>query len=251
MSSIAFPATEWQKGTGEDVILGTENISDIDKISFENISDPLDRLLSNYRQGCALAYATAATITVQSGEITCSNAAGTIRRMRQNTSNTTVSWSDIDTGAEATSTTYYIYAVSDADAVTFTCKISTSSTTPTGVTYYKKLGSFYNDSSGNITQISNDGFYSNLGAWTSKSAGVAYQASTDGFVTAYRTTDGRVRGYTDSSSSPTTLRIQNASTSEEEGICFPVLKGDYYKVRDYDSSGTEQSTATVFWTPLD
>ena len=70
--------------------------------------------------------------------------------MRQNTANTTVTWADIDTGAEAASTTYYVYAVADADATTATFMVSANSSTPTGATYYKKIGSFYNDSSSNI-----------------------------------------------------------------------------------------------------
>jgi hypothetical protein len=76
--------------------------------------------------------------------------------LRANTSATTVTWANIDTGAEAISSTYYLWAVADADATTFTVMISLSNTAPTGATYYRKLGSFYNDASGNITQITND-----------------------------------------------------------------------------------------------
>lgn len=118
----------------------------------------LDRLLSNYREGMKLTYSSATTISVAAGEAMCSNSAGTVRKMRQNTSATNVTFSDIDTGSEASSTTYYLYAVADADATTATFKISASSTAPTGVTYYKRLGSFYNDASSNVDQysISND-----------------------------------------------------------------------------------------------
>jgi len=153
-----YAANQWRKGTGEDVILGTENISDIDTVSFQNIVDPLDRLLSNYRDGVEVAYASSSTITVSAGEIICSNAAGTVRLMVKNTSATTVDWTDLDTGAEQASTTYYLYAiVTNTTDATFTVKISASSTTPSGVTYYKRIGSFYNDSSSNIsrTQVYN------------------------------------------------------------------------------------------------
>ena len=165
--SSANAATEWEKGTGEDVILGTENASDIDTISFQNIVDPLDRLLARYREGCKLVYASVATITVNLGEVVCTNTAGTIRKFRRNTSNTTVAWTDIDTGSEAISTTYYIYAVADADATTFTCKVTTSSSAPSGVTYYKRLGSFYNDSDSNITKIANDNTQTDWGIYDS------------------------------------------------------------------------------------
>ena len=42
------------------------------------------------------------------------------------------------------------------DCSDFDVCISTSSSAPTGKTYYAKLGSFYNDASGNITNITND-----------------------------------------------------------------------------------------------
>jgi hypothetical protein len=160
--SQCFAANEWRKGTGENVILGTEQGADVDTISYQNIVAPLDRLLTNYRQGPRLTYASASTLTVTSGEVTCSNGAATIRRFRSNTSTITTSWTvgtnGLDAGAKANSTTYYVYAIGDADATTFTVVISTNSTTPGGTLhdYYKRLGSFYTDSSGNITNITND-----------------------------------------------------------------------------------------------
>ena len=113
----------------------------------------IDRLLSNY-QTCNLNYASVSTITVGIGEVVCSNSDGSLRKFRANTSATTVTWADIDVSAEGSSTTYYVHAVADTDATTFTCKISTSETAPTGCTYYKSLGSFYNNSDGDIEQIS-------------------------------------------------------------------------------------------------
>lgn len=120
-------------------------------------SDSLTNLLFNYRRGCAIEYKSAADIYVRLGEIMVTDASGN-RRLRRNTSDTTVTWSNIDTGSEANSTTYYVYAVADASATTFTVKISTNSSTPSGCTFYKRLGSFYNDASGNIKQssITND-----------------------------------------------------------------------------------------------
>jgi hypothetical protein len=115
-----------------------------------------DRLLSEFRQGMVVSYASASTLSAEAGQVTCSNSAGTIRKMRSNPSATTITWSDIDTGAEAISTTYYVYAVADADATTVTFKISISNTAPTGVTYYKRLCSFYNNAAGDIEQIKND-----------------------------------------------------------------------------------------------
>lgn len=77
--------------------------------------------------------------------------------MQQNTAATTVDWSMIDTGAEEDGKTYYLYGyqatVTDTD---FDIAISLSSSAPTGITYYERLGYFYNNSSGNIEQIVND-----------------------------------------------------------------------------------------------
>ena len=135
---IGHTASEWDK----DIILGTDSPATIDDnllIQFEAV----DRLLSNYKVGCALSYTSATTISVAAGEVVCSNSAGTVRKFRSNTSATAVTFANIDTGAEAASTTYFVYALADADATTFTISISLSSSAPTGATYYKKIGSFY------------------------------------------------------------------------------------------------------------
>ena len=128
----AYAGNQWQKGTGENVILGSELVSDIDTISFQNIVDPVDRLLANYRQGCKIAYLTASTLTVESGEIVLSNSGGTIRLFQQNTADTSVTWADIDTGAEATSTTCRATRRVSASRATRVsqARTSTRSTTP-------------------------------------------------------------------------------------------------------------------------
>lgn len=209
----------------------------------------LDRLLANYREGMTLSYSSATTVAVSAGEVVCSNSDGSVRKMRQNTSATNVTFSDIDTGSEASSTTYYIYANCDADATTATFKISASSTAPTGVTYYKRLGSFYNDSSSNIQYVYNDNNSSVLGSWSLKSDGVNYLALTDGFVTAFGNDIAGyqvIACYTDSSSTPTTKRVHagETTTGNWTGLTCPVKKGDYWRV-DFSSF----SYKTVYWIP--
>lgn len=156
MISPVQAADKWRNGTGEETLLGTETVSDIDASINQHIVEPLDRLLQDYRQGVQLVYNSVSTIDISSGSISCENSGGTITRMRQNTSTTTLTWSDLDSGSEASSTTYYVYAVCDADATTFTGVISTNSSTPSGVTYYKRLGEFTNDSGSDITDTKND-----------------------------------------------------------------------------------------------
>jgi hypothetical protein len=89
-----------------------------------------------------------------------------------------------------------------------------------------------------------------LGAWQSCSQGSVYQAATDGFVVAYDYWEGQggyVNGITDSSSNPTTMRIQNGGPSTNAaGINMPVRKGDYWKVT-ITSGGWYPH---VFWIPL-
>ncbi len=219
-------------------------------------NEAIDRFFAYGRFDCKINYVAAAQVNVGSGSIVCSNVAGTVRKLRTNTSTVNCTWSDLDSGVEAASTTYYLWAVGDTDATTFTVKISTSATAPTGVTYYKRLGSFYNDASSNITQIINDNNPGkSLGSWVSKSADTVYQASSDGFVVAYG--QGYAEGdqglflYTDSSNPPTTLRAKDGgsgsgTTSVKECVMSPVKMGDYYKITN--STG---ATATVYWIPLE
>lgn len=248
--SPCHSAHEWMKGTGEHVILGTENVSDIDKISYENIVAPLDRMLSTYNEGVRLEYLTAATLTLKAGAIMCSNTAGAIRRMRLNTSDITLTWANIDEGAEANDT-YYAYAVADADATTFTGVISLDSTSPTGVSYYAKIATFEN-SSGDIlnddTFVNYDNYYTlSMGNWVAKVKDTVYQASTDGFVVGYSDGDQFII-YTDATSSPATVRVDcniNNSVGDSSGCC-PIKKGDYY------SMGTNvTATITAFFMPLE
>lgn len=143
----SYGVEQWTK-----TLSGSSQAADIDTNVTTSWSAQ-DRMLSNYRQGAAVIRNSASTLTVLTGEIALPDSSVTTVRYRKNTSNTSVTWSDLDTGVEANSTQYYVYGLADSDATTFTVKISTSSTAPSGATYYRKLGEFYNDSSGNITNV--------------------------------------------------------------------------------------------------
>jgi hypothetical protein len=86
------------------------------------------------------------------GEIAISNAAGTVTKWRSTTSNSTITWSLIDTGSEETSTSYNLFATADTDVTGMVFSVSKSSA-PSGSTYYRKIATFYNDASGNITDV--------------------------------------------------------------------------------------------------
>lgn len=240
MTTPSWATVQWRNGTGANTLLGSSNASDIDTNTYNNIVSPLDSLLANYREGVNVNYDSANQFTVSSGSITVSNSDGSIRLFLKNSGSTTVTWSDIDTGAEASGTTYYVYAIAaSASATAITFKISASSTSPSGITYYKRIGSFYNDSSSNITLITNDNQFSGgFAASSSKSASTVYQALTDGFVCAdsSATSTGGMQMdiYSDSTSSPTTLvrsvRYGNSSLFNIMAVCEPIIKGYYYKV---------------------
>lgn len=154
-----FCTAQWREDGSESSIVGSESASDIDTISYQNIVQPLDRMLAKYRRGLQLQYNSASTITVTAGECALSNSGGTARLFQQNTSSSTVGWGSIDSGLEAISTTYYIYGyMNTTSTTTISFFISTSSSTPTGGTYFLRLGSFYNDADGNITRIVNDSY---------------------------------------------------------------------------------------------
>ena len=252
LSFNCFAVDSWEKGTGEAVPLGTESPADLDTLINQYVSDPLEFLLHNYRYGCRLEYASASTITIGAGDIVVSNAGGTIRAFTSNSAAITAAWTDIDTGSEAVGTTYYVYiecADPTADEPAFTAVISTNATTPTGITYYARLGSFYNNASSNITDIQNDGFFGDFGAWETRTDGVTYQATTDGFVVAGWQGSGDavdVAGYTDSSTPPTTIRAKidqyyPGGSGVDCSFTMPVKTGDYWKVTGCD---------TIYWIPM-
>jgi hypothetical protein len=159
-SSYAVDITDFMRGDSSDVIKGTSGVSDVDTELAAYLTDPLERLIPGSIYGCTLTWATNATVTIGVGSVVCSNAAGTIHRIRKNTSTVTItlpasgaSGDSLDTGNAAISTFYHVFAIADADATTFTAKCSASASAPTGATYYRYLGSFYNNASDNIAMF--------------------------------------------------------------------------------------------------
>lgn len=118
----------------------------------QGFSAALVDLLQGYIQGAELTYVGVEEISVAAGRIAFESSGKF--RWRENNAALSVDWGDIDTGAEASSTLYYVYAVADASGTGFTILISLSDTAPTGGTYYKKLGQFYNDSGDDIIESS-------------------------------------------------------------------------------------------------
>lgn len=147
---VIYSADQWLKSEPQ----GTQNMSDIDTLLQVN-NEAVDRLLFDYRRNLTVIPDTINQVKALEGSIAIPNASGSIVRWRRTTSTTTITWSDIDTGAEASSTQYYVYATADTDITGMVFKISASSSAPSGATYYRKVGYFYNDSSGNIVNVGN------------------------------------------------------------------------------------------------
>ena len=87
-----------------------------------------------------------------------------------------------------------------------------------------------------------------FGAWESKTSDTVYQAATDGLVVAYTTGDQGMEGYTDGSTSPTTLVTKQGygDYSINSAVTFPVRKGDYWKAKGIET----QTGVYVRWLPI-
>jgi hypothetical protein len=223
-------------------------------------NDVINRILFNYRQGDYLIYNNATTLTVGPGEISCNSNTGATNGQkvvyRQNTSNTSATTANLDTGNSFTaSTTYYVYASCDASATTYTVVLSLNASTPSGVTNYRLLGNFTTDSSNNIAQIIDLAIPAHFGSRVSDTVNTPYQATTDGIVilpNAYCSANGGTdnsTGYTDSSPNPTTAYAVCSSPSSSTNVVvpliFPVRKGDYWKIAQTGSRGG----TTVYFIP--
>lgn len=240
-----FGASAWTKGHPA----GTDSASDIDYWCADQNNESLDRLLSNYRRNCIVEWVSTSSVSIAIGEVVCSNTAGTTRVFRANTAATTLTSADIvGGGGFGNNTTYYVYAVADTDATTFTGSISTSSAS--AGTYFKKLSTFTTNSTGEIVNDAEFYNYSNvyglaMGTWVSKTVDTAYQASSDGFVVTYNddSTGSLVTVYSDTSNPPTTVvgKDGNTTSPHESSICIPIKSGNYYKVSNANH---------IWWVPM-
>lgn len=160
----AFAINDWIRGDGTDSVKGADSPSDNPANLTNYMQDPLDRLLSHYIYQCTLTRTSATIITVSAGEVVCSNGADTIKRFRKNTTTTTMTITTsgvggLDSGSsEKVSTWYDIYAVADANATTFTVIAAEQGVALSDVTYYRYIGSVYNDSSSDLLNFTWSGY---------------------------------------------------------------------------------------------
>ncbi len=110
--------------------------------------------------------------------------------------------------------------------------------------------------SGNITPSGNV----SLGSWNISNTSTNFQTASDGFVVVTVAISGsdkqnsklRAEGFTDSSSTPTTLRAGATAffDADIESFTMPVRKNDYWRVDVTASSGGATKTTTVQFIPL-
>lgn len=128
------------------VVTDADNITGVTDL--RDLAPPGLRIYVLYRSGLLVEYDTAAQLTVGVGEIEL----GVSDKRRQNLTPTTVTWADLDTGAEAASTFYYVWGYADPDnASNIAYAISTSSSDATGVTNERLVGWFYNGAGSDIS----------------------------------------------------------------------------------------------------
>ena len=135
----------------------SENPQAISPDVIEN-NTAIDLMLQDYRSGhVSITLVSTSEIDIGPGGVMLSNSGGSTRLMVANSTLTAMSSTNIDTGTISASSTYYIYAyASSTTATTFSIIYSASSTSPTGITYYARLGSFTTDSSKNFVTVSSD-----------------------------------------------------------------------------------------------
>lgn len=174
--NMAFSADQWDRA---EPALDTE-INDYDVELPEN-NAALERLLYSHRNGLRIEYLSASAVTVETGSIMCMDSSGDVKVFRRMNSSTTVDWDDLDVDSEESEETYYIYATADTDIEGVVFKISLDGTSPDGSTYYRKIGSFYNDADSDITEISNLGEELNYydSGWFSVTTSTTYTKTHD------------------------------------------------------------------------
>ena len=145
---------------------------------YRQVTPPNIHIYSDYRQGCIVSFDTVATVSVGPGEIEFGTASGAGKR--RNTLGFQLDWNDLDTGSEAASTYYYVWAYPDPNTTNrFLGKISISSSDATGITNERLIGWFWNDESSNIS-------YDCVGNYKGDGSGVpniVYRAAYDDITT--------------------------------------------------------------------
>lgn len=147
LTSAALNADFDQLVTGHNVFdLGCSTAETLEADALnQNSTVGFDVMLNTLKEGCDLTVSTTTALLS-----TCRIAVD--GNLIKSSTTLEVTWSDIDTGSEATNTNYYWYAKSGAS---LDVEISTSTPNALGFNGTSRIiGQFYNDSTGNIATYS-------------------------------------------------------------------------------------------------
>ena len=236
MANTSWATVGWQKL----IPALSENPQAISPDVIEN-NTALDLMLQNYRDGGVyVKLISTSEIDIGPGGVMLSNSGGSTRLMVANASLTAMSSTNIDTGSISPSSTYYIYAyASSTTATTFSVIYSASSTSPTGITYYAKLGSFTTDGSSNFAGASSNIVTSPTPTsnGTAYSANVQYQNETGRSVEIiWLAQPGNSGGWTSELNTACLIGSSSASTQ---------VAGSYFSNQAGSSLGPESSNCIV------
>lgn len=234
--NLAHATVGWSK----NIPATSENPQAISPDVIEN-NTALDLMLQNYRDGGVyVKLISTSEIDIGPGGVMLSNSGGSTRLMVANASLTAMSSTNIDTGSISPSSTYYIYAyASSTTATTFSVIYSASSTSPTGITYYAKLGSFTTDGSSNFSGASSNIVTSPTPTsnGTAYSANVQYQNVTGRSVEIiWLAQPGNSGGWTSELNTACLIGSSSASTQ---------VAGSYFSNQAGSSLGPESSNCIV------
>jgi len=146
---------DWMQGDGTDALQGTDDSYLIDDNVTAYLQNPLDLLLKDYQVGCGFDIASVTTCVIYPGQIVASNAGGTARRFRENTTNITIDITNAGAGGLdsnstlAADTVYYVFITADTSDTAFNGIFT--ETTPSDVTYYRRVGYVKTNGSSEIT----------------------------------------------------------------------------------------------------
>lgn len=102
-----------------------------------------------------LSFVDVATVRASAGVSRCQNAAGSVRKLRKNTSTTDITDANLDTGsAFSSNTAYLVFADADDGATTVGFIVTEAGSTPSTVTHYELIGGFSTDGSNNVLEES-------------------------------------------------------------------------------------------------
>ena len=242
-------------GWNKSIPATSENPQAISPDVIEN-NTALDLMLQDYRSGhVSLTLVSTSEIDIGPGGVMLQNAGGSVRLMVANSSLTAMAPANIDTGSISPSSTYYIYAyASSTTATTFSVIYSASSTAPTGITYYARLGSFTTNGSSNFFSVQSDvltgaiGSILNYGSSSSTSSAVAQTnlKIAYGTVTVGTNSTVTITNLPFTSASTYSISVNESNTGVSQPIYSAIVSGSSFTITNVNVT----YSMNISWTAI-